>query len=58
MTYEYECTTCKTFFEAEHGIKDPPITRCSTCGKETVRRLISSANFVLQGKGWFKSGGY
>lgn len=57
-TYEYECDACKGRFEVEQSIKDPPQTRCSTCGKETLRRLISSGAFVLQGQGWFKTGGY
>jgi len=28
------------------------------CGQDLLRRLISSGAFVLQGKGWFKTGGY
>lgn len=58
MTYEYGCDACHHTFETEQGIKDEPIRRCPKCGQETLKRLITNANFQLSGKGWFKTGGY
>lgn len=58
MTYEYECTTCQAKWECEQSIKDEPVKICPLCKNETAKRLISTGNFILQGSGWFKSGGY
>lgn len=57
MTYDYECTGCKTEFTEDQRISDPPITKCPKCGEDKARRLISGAGaFVLQGAGWYKDG--
>jgi putative FmdB family regulatory protein len=60
-TYEYECTKgCR--FEIEQSIKDDPLKRCpkAACprgvGGVSVRRLISAANFILKGGGWYSDG--
>ena len=59
MTYEYECTACKHTWEAEQKITAEPQRTCPKCAKATAKRLISSKSaFVLNGEGWFKSGGY
>lgn len=60
MTYEYQCTdlVCQHRWEAEQKITEPAMTACPACGKETARRLISKSTFVLNGPGWFKTGGY
>lgn len=57
-TYEYKCDACDHTFEAEQSIKDEPLKRCPKCEKDALKRLISGANFTLQGRGWFKTGGY
>ena len=57
-TYEYKCDACDHQFEAEQSIKDEPLKRCPKCEHDALRRLISGAAFSLQGKGWFKTGGY
>ena len=60
-TYEYACEACKHEFEAEQSIKDAPLTTCPACRQESAKRLISArpgTGFQLNGKGWFKSGGY
>lgn len=51
-TYEYECTTCGTQFEREQKITEDPIKECPECGN-SVKRVISSGNFVLKGSGWY-----
>ena len=60
MTYEYQCTNalCSHQWEAEQRITEAPLHQCPECGKETARRLISKSAFILNGGGWFKSGGY
>lgn len=60
-TYEYECTDdlCKHKWEEEQGMSDDVITKCPECKKETAKRLISGGTgFILNGGGWFNSGGY
>lgn len=57
-TYEYKCASCEHTTEAEQSIKDEPLKKCPRCEQDTLVRLISSGAFSLQGKGWFKTGGY
>lgn len=59
MTYEYQCTACKHEWEAEQRITAESIKVCPKCHKRTARRLIASKGaFVLNGTGWFRTGGY
>lgn len=60
MTYEYRCTdpNCRHQWEAEQRITDAPLQSCPACGRDTAQRLISQGTFVLNGPGWFKTGGY
>jgi len=51
-TYEYECNKCHRVFEIRQRISDPPLETCEACGGK-VRRLISSAPFILKGGGWY-----
>jgi putative FmdB family regulatory protein len=60
-TYEYQCTRgCR--FEIEQSIKDDALKRCpkTVCprgvGGVAVQRLISAANFILKGGGWYSDG--
>lgn len=57
-TYEYECPECKTTFEADQKISDPPLTECTREGcAGGVRRMISgSTSFTLKGAGWARDG--
>ncbi len=52
-TYEYECRSCQTNFEAEQRISDPPRADCPSCGSGDTHRLISLSTFVLKGSGWY-----
>jgi len=59
MTYDYQCTACGHTWEAEQRITAEPLRTCPACEKDTAKRLIAGKGaFVLNGKGWFKSGGY
>src|SRR3989442_12839361 len=51
-TYEYECLKCRRVFEIRQRISEPALKVCDVCGGE-VRRLISSAPFILKGEGWY-----
>jgi len=57
-TYDYECTACKATWEEQQKISEDPLKVCPKCNAEAAKRLISSGNFSLSGKGWFKTGGY
>lgn len=53
-TYEYQCESCGHQFEKSQKISADPIKVCPVCeGK--VKRLISGGNFILNGKGWYKT---
>ena len=53
-TYEYECAEGHTF-EVVQRITEDPLTHCQVC-KAKAKRLISSANFILKGGGWYSDG--
>lgn len=53
--YEYECSACKFYVEALQKISDPPMSKCPSCGKETLQRLISAPVFRLKGAGWYET---
>lgn len=50
-TYEYECRACRRIFEVRQRISEPALETCDACGG-AVRRLLSSAPFILKGGGW------
>ena len=47
--YEYECTNCKFYVEALQKISDPPMRKCPSCKKQTLKRLVSAPVFRLKG---------
>lgn len=50
-TYDYKCTDCDNEqLDVRQSIHDDALTTCEACGKETLRRIISSA-------GGFRIGG-
>jgi putative FmdB family regulatory protein len=55
-TYLYHCDACNSEFEKEQRIVEPPIKKCAKCGKSKARRLITGANFILKGGGWYSDG--
>ena len=54
-TYDYQCQKCGFEFEREQRITDDALTKCQVC-KAKAKRLISSANFILKGGGWYADG--
>jgi putative FmdB family regulatory protein len=55
-TYTYHCDACNSEFEKEQRIVEPPLKKCAKCGKPKARRLITGANFILKGGGWYSDG--
>jgi putative FmdB family regulatory protein len=53
-TYEYQCQACGNKFEKFQSISSGPIRKCPKCGKNKVRRLISSgAGLIFKGSGFY-----
>jgi len=53
--YEYECSNCKFYVEALQKISDPPMRKCPSCKKQTLKRLVSAPVFRLKGGGWYET---
>jgi putative FmdB family regulatory protein len=53
--YEYECQSCKFYSEVMQKISDEPLKKCPSCGKNTMKKLISAPNFRLKGSGWYET---
>ena len=53
--YEYECASCKFYTEVMQKITDAPLTKCPSCGKKALQKLVSAPNFRLKGGGWYET---
>jgi putative FmdB family regulatory protein len=53
--YEYECQSCKFYIEEMQKISDPPLVKCPSCGKRTLKKLVSAPVFRLKGSGWYET---
>jgi putative FmdB family regulatory protein len=53
--YEYECQACKYYTEVMQKVTDPPLTRCPSCGKRRLKKLVSAPVFRLKGGGWYET---
>jgi putative FmdB family regulatory protein len=53
--YEYECSNCKFYSEVMQKITDAPLKKCPSCGKSTLKKLVSIPNFRLKGAGWYET---
>jgi putative FmdB family regulatory protein len=53
--YEYECASCKFYSEVMQKITDAPLKRCPSCGKNTLKKLLSAPVFRLKGGGWYET---
>ncbi|MBS0364416.1 MAG: zinc ribbon domain-containing protein [Proteobacteria bacterium] len=53
--YEYECQACKFYTEVMQKISDAPLTKCPSCGKKTLKKLVSAPVFRLKGSGWYET---
>ena len=53
--YEYECPNCSYRDEVLQKISDKPLTKCPSCGKKGLKKLISAPVFRLKGSGWYET---
>jgi putative FmdB family regulatory protein len=53
--YEYECPHCGYDEEVLQKINDKPLTKCPSCGKKGLKKLISAPVFRLKGSGWYET---
>ena len=53
--YEYECSSCKFYTEVMQKITEAPLTKCPSCGKKALKKLVSAPNFRLKGGGWYET---
>jgi putative FmdB family regulatory protein len=53
--YEYECQACKYYIEVMQKITDAPLTKCPSCGKRKLKKLVSAPVFRLKGAGWYET---
>jgi len=53
--YEYECPHCGYHDEVLQKITDKPLTKCPSCGKKGLRKLMSAPVFRLKGSGWYET---
>jgi putative FmdB family regulatory protein len=53
--YEYECQSCKFYVELLQKVSDAPLKKCPSCGKNTVKKLVSAPVFRLKGGGWYET---
>jgi len=53
--YEYECSSCKYYTEVMQKITDAPLTKCPSCGKKALKKLLSAPVFRLKGGGWYET---
>ena len=53
--YEYECQACKFYTEVMQKISDARLVRCPSCGKRTLKKLVSVPVFRLKGSGWYET---
>jgi len=53
--YEYECRACKYYTEVMQKISDTPLTKCPSCGKRALQKLVSAPVFRLKGGGWYET---
>src|SRR3954470_7849988 len=53
--YEYECSNCGYRDEVLQSISEKPLKKCPSCGKSSLKKLISAPVFRLKGSGWYET---
>ncbi|NQV40946.1 MAG: zinc ribbon domain-containing protein [Candidatus Marinimicrobia bacterium] len=52
-TYEYECLSCGTHFDAFQKMSESPLDKCVQC-KGSVRRIVSGGSgLIFKGSGFY-----
>lgn len=53
--YEYECSACGEQIEVLQKINDAPLKKCTGCGRNQLKKLVSAPVFRLKGGGWYET---
>lgn len=53
--YEYECPKCGFHDEVLQSINEKPLTKCPSCSKSGLKKLMSAPVFRLKGSGWYET---
>jgi putative FmdB family regulatory protein len=53
--YEYQCSHCRYYLEVIQKITDAKLKKCPSCGRSTLRKLMSAPVFRLKGSGWYET---
>ena len=53
--YEYKWQNCGHYFEVLQRISEEPLSTCSECKKNSLKKLVSAPNFRLKGGGWYET---
>ena len=53
--YEYECASCKYYLEVMQKVSDAALKKCPSCGRNTLKKLVSAPVFRLKGAGWYET---
>jgi len=51
--YDYFCTRCGHEMEVLQKVSEPPLTKCPSCGEETLQKRLTAPAFHLKGTGWY-----
>jgi putative FmdB family regulatory protein len=55
-TYEYQCSRCGHELEAFQSMSAAPLKKCPSCGKTSLKRLISAgAGIIFKGGGFYET---
>ena len=55
-TYDYKCNACDHRFEHFQSMKDKPLKKCPSCGKNALERLIGTgAAVIFKGSGFYQT---
>ena len=53
-TYDYKCDKCGHEFETYQSMKDEKLTKCPSCGENTLKRLIGTGSgLIFKGSGFY-----
>ncbi len=53
--YEYRCEACGHEMEKLQKMSDAALVDCPSCGKSTLKKLVSAPGFRLKGGGWYET---
>jgi putative FmdB family regulatory protein len=53
--YEYQCSACGAQVEVLQKITDAPLKKCTECGRNQLKKLVSAPVFRLKGSGWYET---